>query len=90
MTDLFGAISQTFRNMADALSACCQAFTKLADSIDKAVKQVAAIKWAETAKPDLVRIMNRTKKKRTRKKCMSRIMREYELWRNSYYGKADR
>lgn len=37
-----------------------------------------AVEWAETAHPEWVKILNRTKKRRTRKKYLTRILRAYE------------
>ena len=77
MTDPFAVISQVFRDLADAVAVVGKSFAGLWDAINQTIGRAAAVKWAETAKPEWVRIMRRTKKRRTRKKYMDRIVREY-------------
>lgn len=80
MADSFAVISQVFRDAGDVLASVGQTLAGLVDVLLQTFRRTAAVKWAETARPELVRIMRRTKKRRTRKKYMDRIMREYLRW----------
>lgn len=52
--------------------------TDLQTLVDVLLVERLAIKWAETAHPEWVKILNRTKKRRTRKKYTDRILKAYK------------
>ena len=68
------AAGQVVRTMASWLTSAAQILaTNWGDNILRA----QAYCWAKTAHPEWVGILNRTKKRRTRKKYQDRIMRGY-------------
>ena len=52
-------------------------FQPLSSALNQYAQENAAFRWAETHRPEWVRIHDRTKKKRTRKKYRDRIVRAY-------------
>ena len=76
------AAAQFVEAMREFFAAACADISEniiepVAACINQYAEENAALRWAETCRPEWVRIHDRTKKKRTRKKYRDRIMRAY-------------
>jgi len=78
-TELTEAIIRFGEAAKQAASAIAEMIRALADDMPQLldVDSVCAYAWAQETHPQWVAILNRTKKKRTRKKYQDRIWREY-------------
>lgn len=72
------AATQAIRTMSEWVQACAnEYYSRVIGPMRDFCTWFAAYTWAETAHPEWVGILNRTKKRRTRKKYQDRIMRGY-------------
>ena len=66
------------RTMGECVQACANEFySRLIEPLQVVLTEYNAYAWAKTAHPEWVGILNRTKKRRTRKKYRDRILRAY-------------
>lgn len=81
--DLRAALEPAFTQIAAAVGQMAAALSENMATISAAWRQnpswefIIAYAWACEARPKWVRILNRTKKERTRKKYQDRILRAY-------------
>ena len=73
-------LAKGVKHMVDGITDFEKAITELAYTVVQSLannKAVIAYAWAKEKHPEWVRILNRTKKKRIRKKYHDRIMRAF-------------
>ena len=80
-------LTEAFRDFADATAKVMKALAEVLSSICD-TEFLRAYRWAEKAHPEWVAILNRTKKKRIRKKYQDRILREYKKKEGPKNGQA--
>lgn len=86
MADFADAFSKMAQAAQDAVRALVEAITQTAAALTESLPDISALfsletramLWASNKHPEWVAIYNRTKKRRTRKKYLDRIMRAYE------------
>lgn len=70
-------LNEALRDFAEATGKVIKALAEVLSSIVD-TEFLVAYRWAKKAHPEWVAILNRTKKKRIRKKYQDRILREYK------------
>lgn len=80
LTQAIKAFGVSVADMVKSLGELIQAIVAALDmtALQNLLAWYLAYNWAKQARPKWVAIMNRTKKRRTRKKYRDRILREYK------------